>query len=140
MKCEAAAIRRRLLAQSSCAVATSPASAARRAERVEREDLDRGVVVAAGVVEDRDEPSAAPGTVGGVERREQALAERGLLAAAGVAVPRGRPPRAPTRASSVRPSARRTRPRCTRASAAMRTSPVASAFSIASSSVAAPAS
>ena len=44
------------------------------------------------------------------------------------------------RAGASRPSARRTRPRCTRASAAMRRSPVASAFSIASSSVAAPVS
>ena len=42
------------------------------------------------------------------------------------------------RAGATCPSARRTRPRWTRASAARRTSPVASAFSIASSSVAAP--
>ena len=44
------------------------------------------------------------------------------------------------RASVVRPSARSTRPRWTRARAASRTSPVASAFSIATSSVRAPVS
>ena len=80
-------------------------------ERVEGEDLDRGVVVAAGGVEDRDEPLLRAGdAVVGVERREQAVAERGLLAAAGVAVPRRRRlERRPRRARSARARAGRAR-------------------------------
>ena len=74
-------------------------------ERVEGEDLDRGVVVAPGVVEDRDEPLLGAGdAVVGVHRGEQALAERGLLAAAGAAVPGGR--RLERRARRVAPAER----------------------------------
>ena len=91
MKCEAASMRRSAASHRSRAVATSPRLGGDAGERVEREDLDGRVVVAPGVVEDRDEPRLGAGdAVLGVERREQALAERGLLAAAGGAVPRGR--------------------------------------------------
>jgi hypothetical protein len=57
-------------------------------QRVEGEDLHRGVVRSAGMLEDRVE--AVFGTrqvIGGVHSRQQALAERGLLSAAGLAVP-----------------------------------------------------
>ena len=108
------------------------------AERIEREHLDGRVAVAPGVVEQRGEALArARHPVGGVERRQQAVAERGLLAAAGVAVPRGRRLERGARLGGLS-SARSTRPRCTRPSAARRTSPVASALAIPSSSVAAP--
>jgi hypothetical protein len=60
-------------------------------ERVEREDLHRRVVVAAGGVEQRLEPRAgARVAVACVERGQQALAQRRLLAAAGLAVPGAR--------------------------------------------------
>jgi hypothetical protein len=60
-------------------------------QRIEGEDLHRGVVLSSGMFEDRDE--AVFGTrqvIGGVHGRQQALAERGLLSAAGLAVPGGR--------------------------------------------------
>ena len=57
-------------------------------ERVQSEDLDGGVVVAACGVEDRAQSLLGAGDVVlRVERGEQAVAERGLLAAPGVAVP-----------------------------------------------------
>ena len=60
-------------------------------ERVEGEDLHRGVVVEAGVVEERDEALlSARDSIFGIERPEQALAERSLLTTAGTAVPRRR--------------------------------------------------
>jgi uncharacterized membrane protein len=60
-------------------------------ERVEREDLDRRVVVAARGVEQRLEPRAGAGVaVARVERGQQALAQRRLLAAAGLTVPGAR--------------------------------------------------
>ena len=107
-------------------------------ERVEGEDLDRGVVVAPGVVEDRDEPLLRAGH----SSSASSAASRHSPSAACSPPPAARchavAASSAARAAAVRPSARRTRPRCTRASAARRTSPVASAFSIASSSVAAP--
>ena len=109
-------------------------------ERIEREDLDRSVVVLARRVEQRLQPCLrSVHALGRVERREQAVAEPLLLAAAGIAMELRRLPSA-ARASAVRPSARSTRPRWTRPSAARRTSPVASALPIPSFSVAAPAS
>ena len=60
-------------------------------QRVEGEDLDRGVVLFTGMVEDRHEAFLrARYVIRGVHGCQQALAERGLLSPAGVAVPRGR--------------------------------------------------
>ena len=110
-------------------------------ERVEGEDLDVGVVVAPGVVEDRDEPFLGAGDA---DPPASMAASRHSPSAACSPPPAARchavAASSAARACSRRPSARSTRPRCTRASAARRTSPVASALSIASSRVAAPAS
>jgi hypothetical protein len=60
-------------------------------QRVEGEDLDRGVVLATGIVEDRHEAFVrARHLIRGVHGRQQALAERRLFSAAGVAMPSGR--------------------------------------------------
>ena len=140
MKWEAASMRRSAVSQRSRAVAMSPAVGGDAGERVEGEDLDVGVVVAPGLVEDRDE------TCPRRRRRRSAAsiaASRHSPSAACSPPPaarchaRRRFERRP-RSRDRRPSARRTRPRWTRASAARRTSPVASALSIASSRVAAP--
>ncbi len=141
MKCDAVANRASACSNRSRAVATSPAVAAVRRQGVEREHLDVSFVVEARVIQDRAESvGRIRDAVGRIHRREQALAERGLLAAPALrdatrSLTRARPVH-----RAVRPSARSTRPRCTRASAARRTSPVASAFSIARCSVAAPVS
>ncbi len=122
------------VAQGLCCGSVAAGSAASARQRVEREDLDVGIGAASGVVEDRVEPiGRARDAVDGVQRGEQALAERVLLAAADRCGAMRSPPRArraPRRCDRARGA---TRPRCTRASAARRTSPVASAFSIASS-------
>ena len=119
MKCEAAAIRR------SASSRTSASSPVARASASSAKHLGRRVAGRPGgsrIAASRSGPSR-------VERRQQALAEQRLLAAAGLAVEgRGRLERRPR--LRVRPSARSTRPRCTRPSAASRTSPVASAFAI----------
>ena len=109
-------------------------------QRVEGEHLDRRVVPASRVLEDGDQPFfGVLDPIRGVHRGKEAITERDLLAAPGGAVPR-RAASSMARARCVCPSARRTRPRCTRPSAASRTSPMASAFSSASSNVAAPVS
>ena len=140
MKCDAASIRRSAASHNSRARATIPVLGGDARECVEGEDLNGRVVVAASVVEDRRESLLRAGdSVLGVERRQQALAECGLLTASGSAVPRGR-------GLERRPGRRRPSqspqhaPAWTRASAARRRSPVASAFSIARLSVAAPVS
>ena len=59
-------------------------------ERVEGEDFDVGVVLASGIVEDRDETFLGPGDVIlSVDGGQQAFAERSLLATSGGDVPRG---------------------------------------------------
>ena len=108
-------------------------------ERVEGEHLDRGVAAQPGIVEDRDETFLGAGDL--VRRRPSRPAGTRRARPAPHRRRRGAtrsPPRAPPALAATCPSARRTRPRCTRASAASRTSPVASAFSTASSRVAAP--
>ena len=108
-----------------CVVAASSAG-----ERVEGEDFD-GRRRRAGRRRGSREPLPRPARRRGVERGEQAC-RRARPARRrrrrGATRP---PPRAPPAPRRVRPSARRTRPRWTRASAASRTSPVASALSIA---------
>ena len=77
--------------------------------------------------------SSAPGMPSAsVHRGEQAVAEPGLLPPPASGAKRT-PPRALPAPCAPSPSARRTRPRWTRARAAIRTSPVASALSIADS-------
>ncbi len=89
MKWEAACMRRSAASQSCRAVAMSPAPAARRAECVEGEDFDVGVVVEPGVVEDRHQsPLCAGDPVGSVHCRQQAFTERSLFSTARSAMPR----------------------------------------------------
>ena len=140
MKWDAASMRRSASRQSSRAAGDVAGFGGDAGQCVEREDLDVRLVGAPGVVEDRDEALLGAGVrrrrcpwrPGGTRRARPARRRRRRGATR-------RPPRGPSAARSSCPSARRTRPRWTRASAARRTSPVASAFSIASSRVAAPA-
>ena len=126
-------MRRSAASTRSRAVATVARVGGDAGQSVEGEDLDVGVAVAPGIVEDRGETRlGVRDPVRGVHGGQQAFAERGLLAAPGVRGATPSPPRAPPGPARACPSARRTRPRWTRASAARRTSPVASALSIAS--------
>jgi hypothetical protein len=60
-------------------------------ERVERKDLDRGVVATARTGEDPDESLLRAGQmVLRIQRSEQAVAQRRLFATSGTAVPCGR--------------------------------------------------
>ena len=110
-------------------------------ERVEREDLDGGVVLAARVVEDRDEPLA--------RRRRRRPAASSAASRHSPSAACSPPPASRCHAAAASSAARagaglseraQHAPEMHPASAARRTSPVASAFSIASSSVAAPVS
>ena len=105
-------------------------------ERVEREHLDRRVAVAAA----RSRGALRAARPSRVERRRADVSPSAACSPPPASRCKAAARSSAARASSVRPSARRTRPRWTRPSAASRTSPVASAFAIPRSSVAAPAS
>ena len=106
---------------------------------VEGEDFDMGVVITSGLIQDGDESSlGARFPIGRVHRREQAFAERGLFATAGGAVPRSC--RFEGRARLGEPAERsQDAPEMNPGEGRSRTSPVASALSIAKPRVAAPA-
>ena len=116
MKCDADCHPPSARAQSSRAAARSPALGRDPGERVEGEDLDRGVVVAPRGGEDRGEPLLRARHVDPRRRAPRAGTRRAPPARRrrrrGATPP---PPRAPRAPPPSRPSARRTRPRWTRA-------------------------
>ena len=139
MKWEAASMRRSASSQRSCAVAASPACAATRPSASSANTSTGASSRRRASSRIPASRSSAPGT----RSPASSAASRQSPSAACSPPPAVRchasAASSAARAASTRPRARSTRPWCTRASAARRASPVASAFSVASSSVAAPA-
>ena len=105
-------MRRSAASQRSRAVPGSPDCSCDASEGVESEDLDSGVVLLSGAVEDRHQPLLGTGDLfRGVQRGQQALAEQCLLPTTSGAVPVSRRFEFQSALARSAPTARRARPR-----------------------------